>query len=97
MRKEKLIQIAYAFFKVCDNDGNKNVTHKKAERPNSDLPAEMVFHHRHPVIPGKLLASRACFRLAGLNKIQDMFNIDKYYLSNTAYQSLKNVRCQMAL
>jgi hypothetical protein len=73
------------------------IKNKKAERLNKYLSAKMIFHHRHPVIPGRLLASRAYVRLTGLYNIKEMINIGKLHLRNFAYHNLKNVRCQMAL
>jgi hypothetical protein len=89
-----------AFLKAYDNDVNyynDDYQKQKAGRSINNLPAKMILHHRHPVIPGRLLASRAYVCFAGLYNIREMINIGKHHLRSLAYQSLKNARCQMAL
>ena len=41
----------------------------------------LLLHYSHPVIPGRLLASRACFRLAGIKQYEIFRTLAKYYLS----------------
>ena len=87
-----------AFLKAYDNDVNdRHNNYNKAGRSIINLPAKMILHHRHPAIPGKLLASRACLRLTGLHNIQEIINIGKHYLRSLAYQNLKNPRRQMSV